>query len=148
MKKKYQKQIEELGLIRCLNCGHFAPGYIDIYKIERTFLTIPIHTIESGYLLRCEHCHHEKVISKEEMISMVKTAKNRLPINLQHNLWKRIYKTHKRLAKREDESTNLNTFFNKVKSEVLIDLPYEVDQSELNYIFNAYLTNLTIASKE
>ena len=43
----------------------------------------------------------KKVISKEEMISMVKTAKNRLPINLQHNLWKRIYKTHKRLAKRE-----------------------------------------------
>lgn len=148
MKKRYQKQIEELGFIRCLNCGHFAPAYIDMFKVERVILGFPISTISSGFILRCEHCHNEKIITKEEMLNLVRTSKTRMPVNLQQNVWKRIYKAHKRIAKNQQHSIQLTDFFNEVKNEVMVDLPYDVELSEINYIFNAYLTNLTIASKK
>lgn len=148
MKKRYQKQIEELGFIRCLNCGRFAPAYIDMFKVERTILGIPISTISSGFILRCEHCHHEKIINKEEMLEVVRLSKTRLPVNLQQSLWKHIYKAHKRIAQRKENPSHLTIFFEEVKNETLIDLPYDIDEADLNYIFNAYLTNLTIASKK
>lgn len=149
MKRRYQKQIAELGFIRCLNCGQFSLATIDTFKVERTFLSIPLYTIDQGFLLKCSHCQHEKLISQEEVNDLIHQSQNRLPVHIQQSLWKRIYRAHKRLAKKQEgEEMQLQPFFNEVKNEVLIDLPYDIEKKDINYIFNAYLTNLTIASKK
>lgn len=148
MKKVFQKQLEELGFLRCEHCGHFTPHYIDTYNTQNTFLGFPISKTVKGFVLRCDSCHHETMISKEEVHEYNVQSNKRLPYKQQLKIWKQIYTSHKYLSADDELSKELGPFFDAVKKEARINIPFDLSDSDFNYIFNAYLTNLTKSSKK
>ena len=146
MKKVFQKQLEELGFVRCHHCGYFAPLYIDTYNTQKTFLRFPISNISKGFVLRCDHCHHEEPINRQQVQDYIKQTKNALPYKQQLKIWKQIYIAHKYLSTDEELSKDLGPFFKAVKKEARANIHFDIDEKDFNYIFNAYLTNLTKSS--
>lgn len=148
MKKVFQKQLEELGFIRCNHCGHFAPGYIDTYNTQKTLLGFPLSKVSKGFVLRCDNCHHEEMINRDQVQDYIQQTKDILPYKQQLKIWKQIYTAHKYLSTDDDLSKDLGPFFEAVKKEAWANIPFEISEKDFNYIFNAYLTNLTKSSKK
>ncbi len=148
MEKIYQKQIEALGFMRCPHCGNFTPQFIDTYDKQKVFLGIPFSKITKGYLLRCQHCKNEEMITQEQVNDYVDKAKTQAPYELQKKIWKQIYTAHKYLSADDDISKELGPFFNQVKKEARANIPFDITNKQFDYVFNAYLTNLTNSSKK
>ena len=147
MKKVFQKQLNELGFMRCHHCGYFKPQFIDTYNTQNTFLGIPISKITKGFVLRCDGCHHEEMISEEKVHEYLQQTRHRLPYEQQLKVWKQIYTAHKYLSADDSISKELGPFFKVVKKEARSNIHFDVSKEDFDYIFNAYLTNLTKASK-
>ena len=148
MKKVFQKQLEELGFMRCSHCGNFTPQYIDTYNTQKTFLGLPISKINRSFVLRCEGCHHEEEINEDTVHEYINKTKHSLPYKQQLKIWKQIYTAHKYLSADDEISKDLATFFESVKKEARANIHFDVSDQQFNYIFNAYLTNLTKSSKK
>lgn len=147
MKKVYVKQLEALGFIRCPSCGFFKPMFIDAHHSRTYILGIPIGKITRNYTLRCDGCKKILSIAKEDIASYKNKSAVAFPYEMQKKVWRQIYLAHKYLNNDDSINKDLEPFFTAIKKEAKMNIPFEISNEQFNYIFNAYLTNLTKVSK-
>ncbi len=148
MIKKYEKLLANIGFIRCNHCGNYTPHQIYTVVEQRMVLGISVGKQTKEYILVCKSCEHEKIITQHEVDEYLQMAKERMPYQKQQRLWKSIYRVHKNLSIDKDVPKDLKTFFKQVKKEVKLGLLDNISDDDFIYIFNAYLTNLTNASRK
>lgn len=148
MKKIFQKQLEELGFMRCPHCGIYTPHYIDTYNTQKTFLGFPVSSPEKGFVLRCGQCLKQSLLTREQVHTHIQNVSKSISYKQQLKIWKLIYTSHKYQSADEELSKDLGPFFESVKKDARSNVPFDVSDKDFDYIFNAYLTNLTKSTKK
>lgn len=148
MLKKHQRKVIELGLIRCPKCRNFTCQTLYSNVYQNMFLGFAYGPKSEEYFTICERCKAQSFVDIHRYQSLIDASKKRISQEKQKKLWSSIRRVHKNLSVDKNAPQELKPFFELVRSEVKKGLQEEISEADFNYVFTAYLTNLTNATKK